>query len=502
LGIELINNSIPKLVDLYSLLDVNLFGIYKASYSLPEAPLPNSDKTCAEMIELYAMYLLRYINLSCLNPIYFTSTTLNIQSTINQIINYLNQPNILNYLGAPLESGQITPNTLFRCDSSGDLIGPYVSQFLYFPVGYGQLITYQTFQLYQSNIDVPDFAYVKYPKEFMNNTPDFLNVWNGNSSTENINSNFNINKQYISSLGHAGMFIYNNQVWQIFHTTAVQLLNNPRSINGYGVPIGYQFGTRQGVKFVNLGPVDLFDLLSQANKLAIETTWVWKWNQLRMRPEELAYQIDLKNKGITGAMDFSSNLLTNNIFIDVSNNNGNCLLPSLYPNGSPFNPSYPSGQACVASAMALILKAWFNCDSIFQNGYITPVNQFFVTGDLEFYNTNLKIEHEINKLASNCGMFGCFAGTQYRSDVLAGLQLGENIGIQILKNWVNTYDNDIIFRFRLRNGSGYQVSKDFSGPYFGTIYTTTPVTLVFGLTLGAPSGTPNIEEVFSDANLS
>jgi hypothetical protein len=52
------------------------------------------------------------------------------------------------------------------------------------------------------------------------------------------------------------------------------------------------------------------------------------------------------------------------------------------------------------------------------------------------------VADEIDKLAFNIIMGRDWAGIHYRSDALAGLQLGEEVGISVLQDLVLTYTED------------------------------------------------------------
>jgi hypothetical protein len=52
------------------------------------------------------------------------------------------------------------------------------------------------------------------------------------------------------------------------------------------------------------------------------------------------------------------------------------------------------------------------------------------------------VEDEIDKLAFNIGMGRDWAGIHFRSDIMAGLQLGEDVGISILQDLARTYTED------------------------------------------------------------
>jgi hypothetical protein len=60
---------------------------------------------------------------------------------------------------------------------------------------------------------------------------------------------------------------------------------------------------------------------------------------------------------------------------------------------------------------------------------------------------------EIDKLAFNIAMGRDWAGIHYRSDSVAGLQLGEEVGISILQDMARTYTEEFKgFTFKRFNG--------------------------------------------------
>ena len=584
-----------KLVDPYSIFDTSLIGNFASSFSIPTPHPLTSPEAGAELVELYAMSLLRDVDIRYFQPIkqgpiadigppydIFNS------SFVNGILSALNQPNIKNYMGAPLDSsGNITLSNIFRGNTEGDKYGPYISQFLYYNVGMGSCFYRQMYRCYSNqrleylygrkyrppnsdNNDYPitapqyyfspnnsDYGYIYsgspwiYNNDYSRGLTGFVNTWNGGSNSiisggtpyapfSSLNPN-DIPQtitpvRYISTLRDGAFYVLRDQIWQPFFTAATILLGCPRYDNtqpesvsrtSFGVPIGFQVDGRVGQKFINLGPVDLFALLSMAGKNSMNACWLWKWTLMYPRPEEMAYQVHIKKKTGLG-IDFSSNILNCSILTDVSNcNSGNFVLPQAYINGSPNHPSYPSGHATYAGAMATILKAWFNCDSS-MNAYVSDClrtttsqgGQITEPIQTQYYADNsnnlLKIEHEIDKLASNTAILRNVGGVHYRQDSNSGLKLGEDVAIKTLENWVQNYYNNIIFRFRLRDGTIYEVSKTYSGPYLGSLpfYANTPVRLTNGTneinninvqSANAPFAFINLygltDTVFSDPNL-
>jgi hypothetical protein len=571
----------PKLVDPYCLFDTSLFGLFASSYSVPSPHPLTSPEAGAELIELYAMSLLRDVDIRVFQPVNQGPSNVTTSSFVNDILTALNQPNIKNYMGAPLDSsGNITLANLFRGNTEGDKYGPYISQFLYYNVGMGSCFYRQLYRCYSNqrleyiygrkypppnatmsqypitnaeeffDITVPtnySYCYSGSPWIYFNDynrgltgttsTGGFYNTWNGGNNTiitggaayaptgtfnQNTNPATTTPVRYISTLRDGAFYVLRDQIWQPFFTAATILLGCPRfdttqpegvSRTSFGCPIGFQVDGRVGTKFINLGPVDLFALLTMAGKNSMNACWLWKWSLMYPRPEEMAYQVHIKKKSGLG-IDFSSNILDSSILTDVSNCNfGNFLLPQAYINGSPNHPSYPSGHATYAGAMATILKAWFNCDSS-MNSYVgntlrvvgqtqggpttEPIQTEFYDSSIPFSGVTgifLKVEHEIDKLASNCAILRNAGGVHYRQDSNAGLKLGEDVAIKTLEDWVENYNNNIIFRFRLRDGTIYQVSKTYSGPYTGSLpfYANTPVRLTNG-------GNEAIQDIQKEAN--
>jgi hypothetical protein len=506
------NNTRKGLVDTYCIFDTNLFGVYKSTFSIPTAPTYESEKSGAELCELYAISLLRDTQAYLFDSV-FPYPNPTAQNYIENILSYLNINNIKNNLDAPLQLGNITKETFFRGNTTGDLIGPYVSQFFYYPNYYGVFIYNQIYSTYantQLNTFDQTTFWSKYPNssftflnDFMKTESNFVNIWNGNPTLETFDPSGIDPSKYISTFRDMGMYIYRDQVWQPFYTVATILLNSPNN-SSFGVPIGFHYGNRLGTKFINLGPHDLYSLLAKCLKLVMDSTWLWKWSQLKLRPEEMAYQVHLQKKYGIG-IPVNNNLMNNPVLVDISNNNnGNYLLPQIYRVGSPAHPSYPSGHACIAGAMSTILKAWFNCDSS-MNVYISKgasTLEYYIDGSYQ-----LNIGNELDKFASNCGIFRNVAGIHYRSDAYGGLEIGEKVAISLLKDWTQKYYSDVIFRFKLRNGTPWEISKNFSRPYLGPIqnlYSSTPVTInnPFFASGTNISPTPTPSMIFFNQNLS
>jgi hypothetical protein len=418
-------NQNRKLVDVYCILDSELLGIYRSSIQIDPAPEPLSNHAAGELLEVYAMALLRDV------PFSEWSTNLDVANTIN------NLNLVKDDLNAPLESGNITVNTLFRGPAvSGNLIGPYVSQFLWQNFTLGGLVLKQLQSIPSTNDD-----YLTDPSGFVAN-------WNSPMAPVDLNGS---TQRYLLTIRDCANSHHLDQLWQIFFIAATILLNK-------SIPFSFTTTNRTGIKFINLGPVDLFDQMMTASKLAMNSAWMWKWCQLRYRPEEMAYQVHLKKAG--SGLDFPSILLDNPILQEIHDRTGTYLMPVAFPEGSPSHPSYPAGHSTVAGAMATIVKAFFNCNRTIQakvpNADGSELVDLVENGQV----VELNIGDELNKLAYNCAIFRNFAGVHYRSDGDGGILIGEQVGIQLLEELSTRYEGNVTFTLKKMNGETITISNN------------------------------------------
>ena len=416
-------NANKKLVDPYTVVDKEIIGKFKSSYRLDPTPSPFSAQASAELLEVYAMALLRDI------PFHqWTTLAQDSSSVVSKVLSDLNS--VKQHLNGPTINGQITVKSLFRGPCPGELKGPLVSQFLYQPIQLGSLYVEQKYEC-PSNL-----------KNYMTDVSGFLHIWNGGNPSEPII--LKGDSRYLITIRDCANYIHLDQMWQPFFMTGTWLLSK--------IPIGFTCTQRSGAKFISLGPIDLFDIMMNATKLAMNSAWVWKWTQMKMRPEEFAYQVHLKKTNPAQGLNFHSILSTDNheILNLIHDLSQNYLLPQAYPEGSPGHPSYPAGHAVIAGAMCTILKAWFDCTATFPNPKIPNVDG---SGLVAFTEETLNVGDELDKMASNCGIFRNFAGIHYRSDMNAGILLGEMIAIDLLQDFVGRYANQVQFTIKKRNGN-------------------------------------------------
>ena len=396
----------------------DLVGPYKSSVPIEAPPGLRSEETAAEMAELYAMALLRDLPFSK----YASSPA------VTEVLKDLNQ---LIGLKAPARNHKITPDLLFRGSSEGDLKGPYISQFLYLPYSVGVGEVSQKYRLYAPGVD------------FMTSWEDALSCQNG-IVKESIGTR--TDPRYIITLRDGATFVHLDEPVQCGMQVA-RILTRLKCPGPKGSPFGRSIKERP---FVDLGSVDLYDIMCAATRVAMMSCWYHKWSICRPRPEELG--ILLTRMGEDSPLH--SQLKESSLLKKVHRKFGTSLLPQAYPEGAPCHPAYPAGHAVYAGVVSTVLKAFYD-DDFMLDGYEPNEDG----SELVPLGMKLRVGDELDKFASNLALLRCAAGIHYRSDG-AGIELGEEIAIIVLQDYVLRYCQTVKFSFHRRNGCLVTISND------------------------------------------
>ena len=415
-----------KLVDFSTLYDLDVIGPYKGTYKIPVAPRIESAEAAADMVEIYELALARDVPYCQwdTSPVIATACA--------------NLSSLIDYKGPTVGPNKtVTPRTIFRGDTVGDLIGPFMAQFLLYPIKYG-LLEYSQ----RCNYPPPSIDY-------MTTIPNYLSCWNG-TITEKAVASTKTNC-YMATLRDSTAYHHVDEPGELFLNTALILISlNVPPFNGNPYTNGI---IKDQTPFVSLSHADLYDLLFRACRMAMDVAWYVKLMNLRLRPEEFAYQIQCCRNG-DRAISFHSDIINNSVLQRIYASQGNYLMPQAYVEGAPCHPSYPSAHSTVAGAMSTILKAWFDCSFQLPHSYVASVDgqSLLETGD------TLTVGNEIDKLASNCALFRCAAGIHYRSDG-NGLALGEAVAIALLEEMVGRYSTPVKFDIKKRDGKRIAISN-------------------------------------------
>lgn len=392
-----------KLSNPQSAFAYHLEGGDPHTFSIPTAPSLRSEECSFDVSEIYWQSLCRDV------PFADYATSSIIQRAAE-------------HLGT-------TPATVFRGPTRGDRTGPYISQFLYKPVPYG---SGRIEQRYKVPVAGSDFMTVEsewaqmqlgfLPWRSATDDAALRYIRNGRDLAEYVHYDFT----YQAHLG-AALILVNSNAKSILNCNQFKSPNNP-----------YRYSTVED-GFCTFGPPEAADWIGRVSTAALKAAYYQKWSvHRRVRPETLGGYI---HQTRTGARNYPihKSLLFSKSVDEVFKQTGSYFLPQTYPEGCPMHPSYPSGHAAIAGACAVVLKACFDglmllpgCVEPSHDGLsLVPCQNFFPT-----------VGDEIDKLAFNIAMGRNWAGIHYRSDSIAGLHLGEEVGISILQDMARTYTED------------------------------------------------------------
>jgi hypothetical protein len=345
----------------------------------------------------------------------------------------------LNSFSAPLGPGphrKLTPGTLFRGETPGDLAGPYVSQFLWLDVPYG-MTTIQ--QRYRS----PGRG-----QGFLTDYKEWLACQSGMGTGARLR--FDPEPRFICSNRDLAGFVHRDFPYQAYLNAALIMLGFSE---GALSPTNPYRGSRTQVGGMTFGGPNVLSLLGAASLIALKGSYYHKWLvHRRLRPESFAGRVETHLSG-RKKYDIHADVLGCDAVSRVRSAYGTRLLPCAYPEGCPTHPSYPAAHAANAGACATILKAFFHEELVFPG----PVQAKEDGSDLEpWRGRDLTLGGEINKLANNITLGRDAAGVHYRSDGVEGLSIGERQAIGILCDYSRAY-NEHFDGFALTRFDGQKV---------------------------------------------
>ncbi len=390
------------------------------SHHLALRPAPRIDgaENSAEAAELYWMALARDVNFSD-----YTSHPLTLAAAADL-------SGFSDFRG-PKAGGVVTPATLFRGNTPGDLNGPYISQFLLKDIPYGSLTVSQRQQTVVPGVDyVTSFA-------------DWVHIQNGGLSGSD---SFDSTPRYIRNGRDIGQYVHVDALYEAYLNACLLLL-------GMGAPFDpgnpYTHMKKQDA-FGTFGGPHILSLVTEVATRALKVVWYEKWFvHRRLRPEAFG---GLVHNRRTGAANYlvHSEILNTPVLNETFNRFGTYLLPQAYPEGSPLHPAYGAGHATVAGACVTILKAWFDESFILPNPVVASADGLSL---VPYVGAPLTVGGELNKVAANIANARNFAGIHWRTDFSESLKLGETIAIGILKEQKGTYNEEASFTLTKFDGT-------------------------------------------------
>ena len=391
------------------------------SHALIARPAPRFDgaENSAEMAELYWMALARDVPFESFG----SDPTIGLACTDLSAFSAFRGPKI---------GGQVTPATIFRGGTVGDLAGPFVSQFLLRDVRLGSLTVSQRQQTVLPGIDyMTDFA-------------SWLAVQNGGpgAGPDALDST----ARWIRNLRDLGRYVQVDVPCQAFVNACLILLELGAPLDP-GLPPAAS-ATQAG--FAEFGAPHVLGLVNEVAARALKAAWCQKWLvHRRLRPEEFGGRV---HNLLSGAATYAINseILASTSLARVFTAHGTFLLPQQFPDGCPPHPAYTGGHATVAGACATVLKAFFDDSFVLPSPVVASTDG---TALLPYTGQSLIARDELNKLASNIATGRNAAGIHWRSDFTEGLLLGELVAIGLLEEQKGCYNQDVTMTLRRFDGT-------------------------------------------------
>jgi hypothetical protein len=372
------------------------------------APRLDSPENSAEAAELYWMALAR--------DVYFTdyaSSPLIAQAAADL--------SVFSDFRGPQQAGQVTPATLFRGNTPGDLAGPYLSQFLLKECPLGSLTIDQRQRTVEAGLD------------YLTTFDIWRAIQNGAAAGAD---RFEAQRRYIRNGRDLGQYVHVDALYQAYLTACLILL-------GLGAPFDpgnpYATTTKQDA-FGTWGGPHILSLVTEVATRALKAVWYQKWFvHRRLRPEAFG---GLVHNVLTGAAadPIDVEILDSAVMPSVFRKYGSYLLPQAYPEGSPLHPAYGGGHAAVAGACVTILKAWFDESFVIPDPVVPNSGGTVLVAYTGSDAGALTVGGELNKVAANIAMGRNFSGIHWRTDYSESLTLGEEVAIGILDEQQATYN--------------------------------------------------------------
>src|ERR1700751_1925695 len=437
-------------------LAFDLEGLDSHAAVIPPNPSVASAQTAAEQVEHYWAALLRDVPFT-----QYGSSSLAAQAVgdMNEL-SYVNS-NSNNEYPAP-----ITTQNLFRGQvypGDGNMMGPYISQFMVQPTSLGvQPIS----QLLQTFLPVGGGG-----SDFMTDPSAYQSIQKGGNSVGTLAIDPTL--RYIRNGRDLAAYTHVDVLYQAYFVAflvMVQIGTPPNSGNPY-------IGSNTQKAFGTLGGPDAAGTLAEMATRALKAAWFHKWIvDLRMRPEEYGALVQVRlgnnnnnfSRGPQAAGALHRDVLNSLGAKMVNKTYGSYLVPQAFPEGCPSHPCYPTGHGTVAGACITALKFFFDCNQDIRplltaagrDVYVPSANGLSLNTYTGSDANSLTINGELSKLAFNVSFgHGIHAGIHFRSSTLYSILLGEEVALSVLRDRAASYNEPFNITITKFDGTSATISN-------------------------------------------
>jgi hypothetical protein len=433
-------------------LAFDLQGLDSHATVIPAAPSVTSAQTAAEQVEHYWAALL--------NDVPFSQFSTN--PLVAQAVADMNNLSFLSSSANNQFPYPVTPQNLFRgqfVPGDGNVMGPYVSQFMVQPTFYG---SQPLSQQHQTFLPVGGGG-----SEYMTSVSEYQLVQNGGNSGRLLafdpSFRYHRNGRDLAAYTHVDVLY---QGYFVAFLVLAGLGAAPNPGNPYG-------GSQTQKAFGTLGGPDAAATIAEMATRALKAAWFHKWiKDLRMRPEEYGALVHARLAHTTpvpqAAGALHSDVLNSAALPITFSTYGSYLVPQAYPEGSPTHPCYPTGHGTVGGACITALKFFFDgsqrirplLTSAGRDVYVPSADGLSLNTYTGADRNNLDINGELNKLAYNVSFgHGIHAGIHFRSSTYWSILLGEQVALSVLQDRAKSYNEPFTINITKFDGTTATISN-------------------------------------------
>jgi hypothetical protein len=433
-------------------LAFDLEGMDSHSTVIPPAPSVASAQTAAEQVEHYWGSLLADVP--------FTDYATN--ALVGQAVADMNNMSFLSSAGNSQFPYPVTRQNLFRgqfVPGDGNVMGPYISQFMLQPTFFG---AQPLDQKYQTFLPVGGGG-----SNYMTSVSDYQLVQNGGDS--GLPVAYDPAFRYLRNGRDLAAYTRVDVLYQGYFVAFLVLAGLGAAPN----PGNPYLGSLTQKAFATLGGPDAAGTISEMATRALKASWFHKWiKDLRLRPEEYGALVHARKTGAApmpqAAAALHGDVLNSAALSNTFANYGSYLLPQAFPEGSPTHPCYPTGHGTVAGACITALKFFFKGSQKIRP-LLTAAGRDVYEPSTDGLSLNtytgadandLDINGELNKLAYNISFgHGIHAGIHFRSSTYWSILLGEQVALSVLQDRAKSYNEPFTISIKKLDGTTATISN-------------------------------------------